>query len=175
MLGLPPDTFLPGAYLTPVGIAGQPPAAPRPSNPKVHHVWRRPDPARFLSTSELCRLWQVKSRTVRDRLRDTKRLQYAREYFFPIDTVRKIEAHIETMKRVRTAVKSKSKNQSSQSLAFLALALGKSPRTVRRYCEQGIIPKEHCSRTDGGHWRVNRGEDIVTAVKKAIKDFERKR
>jgi hypothetical protein len=175
LLGLPLDTLPPGAYLTPVGIAGLPPIPPRFLKRRVHRVRCRPDPARFLSANELCRLWQVKIRTVRDRLQNANRLKYAHEYFFPIDTVRKIEANIETMKRMRTAVKSKTKNQSRQSLEFLALALGKSSRTVRRYCEQGIIPKKHCSRTNGGHWRVNHGKDIVTAVKKAIKDFERKR
>ncbi|MEI6033936.1 MAG: helix-turn-helix domain-containing protein [Verrucomicrobiae bacterium] len=38
------------------------------------------------------------------------------------------------------------------TLKNLALQLGKSERTVRRWCDRGLIPGAH--RTKGGHWRI---------------------
>jgi DNA-binding transcriptional MerR regulator len=42
------------------------------------------------------------------------------------------------------------------TLPLLAAALGKDVRTVRRYCEQGLIPGAY--RTKGGHWRFRGGK-----------------
>jgi hypothetical protein len=39
------------------------------------------------------------------------------------------------------------------SLRLLASVLSKSERTIRRYCEAGLIP--HAKRTRSGHWRIN--------------------
>jgi hypothetical protein len=61
----------------------------------------------------------------------------------------------------------------ARSLQWLALALEKSPRTVRRYCELGLVLGAR--QTKGGHWRVTAGRRILAAVRKAIHDFERHR
>jgi hypothetical protein len=58
-----------------------------------------------------------------------------------------------------------------KSLVWLASLLGNSPKTIRRYCEKGIVLGAF--RTEGGHWRVSLSRKNVAAVRQAIADFER--
>jgi excisionase family DNA binding protein len=39
--------------------------------------------------------------------------------------------------------------------AVVARILGVSDRTVRRYCEDGLIPPAHYHLTPGGHYRID--------------------
>ncbi len=60
----------------------------------------------------------------------------------------------------------------SRSLIWLAEQLGKSARTIRRYCEAGLIPGAYRSR--GRHWRVTCGLKKLAKIRKSIAAFERK-
>lgn len=62
-----------------------------------------------------------------------------------------------------------------RSIKWLAMKLGKSLRTVRRYCEHGIIPNAKRSKGETGHWRVSSSRKTVALVRRAIRDFERNR
>lgn len=63
----------------------------------------------------------------------------------------------------------------SKSLAWLARALKKDKRTIRRYCERGLIPGAY--RTTGNHWRVKQTNKrkVLIQVRQAISSFSRKR
>lgn len=43
---------------------------------------------------------------------------------------------------------------SKGSLRPLALLFDKDERTIRRYCEAGVIPAKYTEKTKGGHWRI---------------------
>lgn len=60
----------------------------------------------------------------------------------------------------------------AKSLRWLAEQLGKTTRTVRRYCEAGLILGAY--RTDGGHWRISSSLKTLKRVRSSIKAFERK-
>lgn len=60
-----------------------------------------------------------------------------------------------------------------KSLQWLVDRLGKSARTVRRWCELGLIPG--AVRTKGGHWRVRCSAKIVAKVRRAVDGFARRR
>jgi transcriptional regulator GlxA family with amidase domain len=60
------------------------------------------------------------------------------------------------------------------SLPELARRLEKSPRTIRRWCERGLVPGAY--RTTGGHWRIaDAPADLVKTASEAAKGFARKR
>jgi hypothetical protein len=61
-------------------------------------------------------------------------------------------------------------------LPDIALLLGKDARTVRRWCEKGFVPG--AARTDGGHWRVARPDDVEAfrgEVSVRVRGFARRR
>lgn len=62
----------------------------------------------------------------------------------------------------------------AKSLKWLAAQLGKHERTVRRYCESGVVPEKFAWRTSGGHWRVSSSKQAVFAVRRAMEPFERR-
>jgi AraC-like DNA-binding protein len=61
------------------------------------------------------------------------------------------------------------------SLPEIARSLHKNPRTIRRWCEAGLVTGAF--QTQGGHWRV-RGESlakVVAAAARATRGFARRR
>jgi len=85
----------------------------------------------------------------------------------------------EHLKRVAETLKQAGKRgfqagykRPAKSLQWLAQLLGKDARTVRRYCELGLVPGAW--RTTGGHWRVRRGTKTVKQVRRAIEAFARR-
>jgi AraC-like DNA-binding protein len=60
------------------------------------------------------------------------------------------------------------------SLPELAKRLEKSPRTIRRWCDRGLVPGAY--RTPGGHWRIaDAPADLAKTASEAAKGFSRKR
>jgi hypothetical protein len=73
---------------------------------------------------------------------------------------------IDNFKRQKPSVPAK-------SLQWLALRLKKSTRTVKRYCELGLVPGAWRTNGETGHWRVPHGNKTVIAVRRRIKQFAR--
>ena len=62
----------------------------------------------------------------------------------------------------------------AKSLRWLAAQIGKHERTVRRYCENGVVPERFAWRTTGGHWRVSSSKRAVRDVRRAMEPFARR-
>jgi len=63
------------------------------------------------------------------------------------------------------------------SLGKIANFLEKDSRTLRRWCEAGIVPADIAFRSQGGHWRI-RGESVqavVESLQKRIPKTSRRR
>lgn len=79
--------------------------------------------------------------------------------------------HAEMQKKLGRRVPNPGWKRPAKSLEWLARRLRKTARTVRRYCENGLVPGAF--RTPKGHWRVNYNLQLVEAVRRAIEKFER--
>lgn len=94
----------------------------------------------------------------------------------PADQKAQARTYAEIQKKRGKRVKNPGWKRPAKSLEWLARRLNKSTRTVRRYCEIGLVPGAY--RTKGGtggkgHWRVKRGWRDVKAVRRAIDEFGR--
>ncbi len=75
----------------------------------------------------------------------------------------------------KSGVGGRSGQKPAFSLQRLALLLGKSARTVKRYCEAGLMPSGAAWKTRCGHWRVSKSQTVVRHLRAALTGKTRRR